>query len=495
MHDDSRFPAPAYRDAVLAPLFDETRRHFGGYLDRVNRAHAVMLAEQGILSDEDAARILSALAAIRRDTDFAAMTYTGEFEDLFFVTEHLLGQQVGRDLAGRLHTGRSRNDMDVSIFKMALKQRLRGMLRQVAALAERLLDVAARERATLIVAYTHGQPAQPTSFGHYLCAFAEVLLRDIDRLLHAHADADLCSMGAAAITTTGFPLSRPRMAALLGFSAYQENSYGCIAAADYLASAYGQAKILFINLGRVIQDLNSWSSFEMAQLYVPNSFVQVSSIMPQKRNPVPIEHMRLLASHGMGQCDVVMGTLHNTPFTDMNDAEGPTQAAGYAAFDTASRLLPLLSDFIGAVRIREDRVRATIDTACLGMTELADSLVREEGLSFRQAHEVAAVLSRRLIEAGQGISALTDAQFADAFAQVAGRAPALSPAELRRLTSPEHFLAVRTLPGGPGALEASLQGYRATLADRTARLDALDAAEAAAAAELDRATARLTDRS
>jgi len=197
----------------------------------------------------------------------------------------------------------------------------------------------------------------------------------------------------------------------------------------------------------------------------------------------------------MRQCDVVMGTLHNTPFTDMNDAEGPTQAAGYIAFDTASRLLPLLTEFIGAVRIREDRVRATIDAACLGMTELADSLVREEGLSFRQAHEVAAALSRQLIEAGKGISALTDAQFAEAFAEVAGRAPGLSPAELRRLTSPEHFLAVRALPGGPGALDASLEAYRATLADRRARLGGLDAAEAAAAAELDRAVARLTDRS
>lgn len=495
MQDTSRFPAPAYRDAVLAPLFDETRRHYGQFLDRVNRAHAVMLAEQGILTEQEAGGILAALRDIRRDTDFAAMTYTGEFEDLFFVTEHLLGQRVGRDLAGRLHTGRSRNDMDVTIFKMALKARLRVLMGQVTLLVERLLAVAERERATLIVAYTHGQPAQPTTFGHYLAALAEVLLRDLGRLLHAYRDADLSSMGAAAITTTGFPLSRPRMAALLGFAGYQENSYGCIAAADYLAAAYAQAKVLFINLGRFIQDLNSWTSFEMAQLYVPNAFVQISSIMPQKRNPVPVEHMRLLASHGMGQCEVVIGTLHNTPFTDMNDAEGPTQAAGYAAFETASRLLPLLTDFIDVVRVREDRVRATIDAACLGMTELADSLVREEGLSFRQAHEVAATLSRQLIAASRGISALADAQFAAAFTEVAGRLPRLTPEQLRRLTSPEHFIAVRTLPGGPGALEASLAGYRARLEEVRTRLAALEAAEAAAAAELDGAVARLIDRS
>jgi argininosuccinate lyase len=493
MQDTSRFPAPAYRDAVLAPLFDETRRHYGLYLDRVNRAHAVMLAEQHILAKDAAARILAALRDIQRDTDFQAMTYTGEFEDLFFVTEHLLGQKVGHDLAGRLHTGRSRNDMDVTIFKMALKSRLRLLMRQVVALVERLLVVATRERATLVVAYTHGQPAQPTTFGHYLAALVEVLLRDLGRLLHAYRDADLSSMGAAAITTTGFPLSRPRMAALLGFAEFQENSYGCIAAADYLAAAYAQTKLLFINLGRFIQDLNGWTSFEMAQLYVPNAFVQISSIMPQKRNPVPVEHMRLLASHGIGQCEVVIGTLHNTPFTDMNDAEGPTQAAGYAAFETATRLLPLLADFVDAVRVREDRVRATIDAACLGMTELADSLVREEDLSFRQAHEVAAILSRQLIDMGKGISALDEGRFAAAFASVAGRAPRLTPAALRRLTSPEHFIAVRTLPGGPGALETSLARYRAQLDAVLSRLAALDSAEADAEAELDGAVQRLIE--
>ncbi|CAH2598949.1 Argininosuccinate lyase 2 [Rhodovastum atsumiense] len=491
--DTSRFPAPAYRDAVLAPLFDETRRHYAGLLERVNRAHAVMLAEQGLLTEAEAGKLLDALAALRRDIDLDQVTYTGAFEDLFFLIEHLLGERVGRDLAGRLHTGRSRNDMDVTIFKMALKARLRGLIGEVADLAAALLDIAARERATLVVAYTHGQPAQPTTFGHYLAAFAEILLRDLGRLLHAHGDVDLCSMGAAAITTTGFPLSRPRMAELLGFTTFQDNSYGCIAAADYLAGAYAAMKVLFLNVGRFVQDLNSWTSFEVGQLYVPNAFVQVSSIMPQKRNPVPVEHMRLLASHAVGQCDVVMGTLHNTPFTDMNDAEGPTQSAGYQAFATAGRLLPLLTAFVQAVRVREDRARAIIDAACLCMTELADSLARAEGLSFRQAHEVASRLSRQLIETGTGLSGLDAASFAALFTEVVGRPPRLEAEALHRFASPEHFVAVRTLPGGPGeaALTVSLQGLNTRLGDVRDRLAALAQAEDAAMSRLDAAVARL----
>jgi argininosuccinate lyase len=129
------------------------------------------------------------------------------------------------------------------------------------------------------------------------------LLRDNDRLVAARAALGLSSMGAAAITTTGFPIDRARVASLLGFAGVQENSYGCIAACDYVTGVYAALKVMFINIGRFVQDLNQWTGFETGHLHVPDGFVQISSIMPQKRNPVPIEHMRLIASLGAGHCD------------------------------------------------------------------------------------------------------------------------------------------------------------------------------------------------
>jgi argininosuccinate lyase len=464
--DTSRFPAESYKAAVLSPLFEEAKAHYYGPLQRINRAHGVMLAEQGILTRPEAGRILAALAEIDAELDLAALRYTGQFEDLFFVVEDALCQRVGKELGGRLHTGRSRNDIDVTQFKMVLKGRLDRTITELSAVIRSLLTVAEREKATLVVAYTHGQPAQPTRFGHYLAALAEVLLRDLNRLLNARDDADLCSMGAAAITTTGFPLNRERMADLLGFADIQLNSYGCIAAADYLMSAYGALKGVFLNLGRFIQDMNVWSGFEVGHLYVPNAFVQISSIMPQKRNPVPIEHMRLQLSHGAGHCDTVLLTLHNTPFTDMNDAEGPTQNAGYAAFAVADRILPLFADFIASVRINEAKVRRHIDESCLVMTEVADSLVRLEGLSFRQGHEVASKLSRHLVDGGIPASALPPEDFVRIFSDVAGRAPVLPLTEIQALATPEHFIEVRTLPGGPGraALAGALEIYHSRLA-------------------------------
>ena len=226
-----------------------------------------------------------------------------------------------------------------------------------------------------------------------------MLLSDIGRLLEARAALDLSPMGAAAITTSGFPIDRARVAELLGFAAPKRNAYGCIASVDYVTGLYSALKLPFLHLGRLIQDFQFWSAFEVGQLHLPGGLVQISSIMPQKRNPVPIEHLRHLASATCGHCDTVTGVMHNTPFTDMNDSEGEVQQAGYAAFDSGGRVLRLLSAVIGAAKIDAARVRRTTEAACITVTELADTLVREEGLSFRQAHDVAA--AARAVIAGR----------------------------------------------------------------------------------------------
>jgi argininosuccinate lyase len=323
---------------------------------------------------------------------------------------------------------------------------------------------------TLVVAYTHGQPAQPTTFGHYLGALIEMLLRDGSRLLHALDTVDRCSLGAAAITTSGFGLNRARVAELLGFAAVQENSYGCIAAADYVAEPYAALKLLCLGLGRFVQDLNMWTGFEVGHMHVPNAFVQISSIMPQKRNPVPVEHLRLMCSLAAGRAETVLQALHNTPFTDMNDSEGEVQAAGYEAFDTLDRILALLTGFMEAIEIDETRVRRHIAESCITITEVADSLVREEGISFRQAHELASALARRMIEAGETLETLPMTAFVAAFEEAIGRAPGIDETRLRRIATPEHFVAVRDMFGGPApaALQASLATYRAGLAQMSA---------------------------
>ncbi|MFK7997257.1 MAG: argininosuccinate lyase [Granulosicoccus sp.] len=464
--DFSLFPDPVYRDTVLAPLFDGVKTHYASSMAAINQAHLVMLHNCDILDRSQARSIAKALQAVEDELDLDSLQYTGEHEDYFFLVEAELKQRLGADLGGMLHTARSRNDMDHTVFKMALRERCDKLSGLALALAKVLQLRINQERDTLIVAYTHGQPAQPDTFAHYLAAVLEVLLSDIQRLQAARTLLDLCPMGAAAITTTGFAIDRQSMAELLGFSAPKRNSYGCIASVDYITGLYSAIKLLFVHLGRVVQDMAFWSSFEVGQLQVPDALVQISSIMPQKRNPVPIEHLRHLASITAGRCDMIVNTMHNTPFTDMNDSEGEVQAAGYAAFDSGARVLRLLASFMTAVNINGERVTDNADRACITITELADTLVRQEQLSFRQAHEIAAATASEVIRQGTTLRA-GYAAFEYAFEQAAGKATSLDEPAFIRSVSMQQFVAVRERFGGPGknAMDEAVSHYSQCIND------------------------------
>ncbi|MFZ4531976.1 MAG: argininosuccinate lyase [Alsobacter sp.] len=493
--DRTTFPDPVYKDTVLRPLFDGARTHHVEGFRAIDRAHLVMLAETGILHRDVAGRIARALRAIEADLDPSAMVYTGAVEDYFFAIEAELKKRLGPDEAGRLHTGRSRNDIDHTLFKLALKPRVDALGAQLRSLIGSGLALAERERATLIVAYTHGQPAQPTTLGHYLGAAIEVMLRDHERLMQARALLDLSPMGAAAITTSGFPLDRARVAHLLGFAAPLRNSYGCIAAVDYVTATFSAIELVFLHLGRVIQDLQFWTAFEVGQVYVPDAFVQISSIMPQKRNPVPIEHLRHLASQTMSRARMMRDIVHNTPFTDMNDSEGESQQAGYQTFETGARVLDLMAALLPALQVDERRVAENIRRSCITITELADTLVREDGLSFRQAHEIAADVARAIVAMDGDLPGDGFSPFQDAFRHHVGREPRLDRQGFATAVSPEHFVDVRERFGGPGptALGEALTAYREALDRFSAEAERGTTREAMARAERDAAFAALAE--
>jgi len=464
MKDKTKFPDPSYKETVLAPLFEGAKLHFSKAVRDINHAHLIMLTQTKIISKIDAGKIAKALSDIDAELDIDALEYTGEYEDYFFLIEAELNQRLGPDLAGALHTARSRNDMDHTVFKTVLAQRLDQFLTLSHTLAQALIDTSEREMDTLIIAYTHGQPAQPSTFGHYLAGVIEVLLRDIERLHGARKLLQKCPMGAAAITTSGFPVDRHMMANLLGFSEPLQNSYSCIAAVDYVTGLYSAIKLMFLHLGRVVQDFQFWSAFEVGQLFVPNSFVQISSIMPQKRNPVPIEHLRLLSSLTIGHCDTIINTMHNTPFTDMNDSEGEVQQAGYSAFNTGARVLKLLEAFVPALTINHNAVVNNINASCITVTELADALVREDGISFRQAHLIAAKTAQDVIAKGQALSS-GYSSFSDAFQTETSRTSTLDKSGFQHFVSPENFVAVRNRYGGPAnaPMKDAIAGYRTKL--------------------------------
>lgn len=455
----SAFPAPVYRDTVLAPVFADAKRYLLGPLLEIEYAHTLMLARQKIISQAEAAQCLRALDSLDLE-EIRSAKYDGSFEDLFFYIEKKLASICDPEAAGKMHTARSRNDIDLTMYRIVLRELLANVMEALLQLRRQLVEIAWQHRAALIPAYTHNQPAQPTILGHYLMAFIEILERDSERLQAAYTRANRSPMGACAITTTGFPIDRSFTAELLGFDALQVNSYGAIASIDYLTESCSMLAVAMLGLGRFAQDLLLWSTAEFSYLRLSDAYVQISSIMPQKRNPVPLEHVRILASRAFTESQSVLGCLHNTPFGDMNDAEDDLQPLAYMAFEDGERSLRLLAGALEEAEFNTERMATAAEGNFLTVTELADTLVRSMGMSFHAAH---GIVSRAVRELNgnydpAAISAIIERE-------LEASARKLDRHEILKALSAANFVAVRRIPGGPAAevLEPEIQRARKQL--------------------------------
>ena len=444
----SPFPAPVYRKAVLEAVFADAQAALLPSMIQIDLAHVAMLARTKILSRECAASCSRAILALSVQA-LAKAEYDGSVEDLFFLVERTLSEAVGEDNAGRIHTARSRNDLDMAMYRMVLRERLLSTLENSLSLRSVLLELAQEHRDAIMPAYTHQQPAQPTTLGHFLMAYVEVLERDAERLRACYLRVNRSPLGACAITTTGFPIDRMYTAELLGFRGLVVNSYGAIASVDYLAEACSVLATAMLSLGRFAQEMLLWSTSEFGYIHLSAGYVQISSIMPQKRNPVALEHVRILASRAMTEAQAVLGSLHNTPFADMNDAEDSLQPLVALAFQDGERALSLLTGVLTEATFNVEKMRQRAGESFLTVTELADVLVRDAGLSFHHAHQIVSAAVRAAKDDDSANLA------SDVHARLAVEGHALPLKHLVEALDPEHFVAIRTIVGGPA--KAALQ--------------------------------------
>jgi argininosuccinate lyase len=436
-----RFPARIYAETVLGPNFEDAKKYFLDSLLQIHYAHTRMLRKQAIVTPEEELQLLAALDQLDR-AQIDATRYDGSCEDLFFFIEHLLEEACGRDVAGKMHTARSRNDIAITLYRMTARLELLRIARGIAEVRSVLLGLAAEHLETVMPAHTHTQPAQPTTLAHYLLGVCEFLWRDTERVHAAFTRVNLCPMGAAAITTSGFPIDRHETARLLGFEGLAENSYAAIAAIDYITECAAVVAVAMVSLGKVTQDLLLWSTQEFGFLRLADAFVQSSSIMPQKRNPVALEHTRILASRALGEAQAVLTCAHNTPFGDINDSEDDLQPLVFTMFADASRALRLLAGAMKTAGVDRARMAQRARQGFLTVTELADTLARQEGLSFREAHE--------LVAGAVQASGVNDDPSAIARSLRRIRPGLLlTDAEIERALDPEHFIRIRNIAGGP----------------------------------------------
>jgi argininosuccinate lyase len=448
------FPAQVYSETVLSPNFEDAKKYFLDALLEIHAAHTLMLARQGIIPKTDARLCLEAIAQLQRSA-ILDTRYDGRCEDLFFYVQELLTQACGEEVAGKIHTARSRNDIDLTMYRMRLRQHILQIAGEATDARQVLLELAASNLQTIMPAYTHTQPAQPTTLAHYLLAAVEFLGRDVQRLRAAFATINRNPLGACAITTTGFSIDRDYTTRLLGFEGLQLNSYGAIAAIDYLAEAASAVAVLTLGLGKLVQDLLLWCSQEFGFLRLSDGYVQTSSIMPQKRNPVALEHTRILASKAFSQAQAVLTCAHNTPFGDIVDSEDDLQPLAFSMCADASRALMLFAGLMSSAEVDRERMCRRAHGSFLTVTELADTLVREEGLTFTAAHRLVAAAVQAISPDDSHERLVTEME--RLAPPVIGKKLSRPREVWSRALDPMHFISVRAIPGGPAPDAAASQ--------------------------------------
>ncbi|WP_053218292.1 argininosuccinate lyase [Virgibacillus senegalensis] len=392
--DGVQFPGKTYVEALLKPVFYDQKEHLLEAMFLIHKAHTTMLAEQHIISRQEADLILKGVKEVEQ-VKTAELDYSTEFEDLFFLVESQIGKIIGEELAGKMHIAKSRNDMGEAMYRIVIRDYITSALQEAENLRKALLYQAELHIDSIMPAHTHTQPAQPTTFAHYLLAVTDNLDRDITRLKNAFQTVNKSPMGAAAITTSGFPINRERVAELLKFDGLVENSYDAIGTADYLIEAAQALISLMTNMGRWIQEFLRMASKEVGLLKVSDAYVQISSIMPQKRNPVSIEHSRALASSAAGEGMTVVHMIHNTPYGDINDTEDDLQPHLYEGYRKGLRVLRLMRAVVLTMEFNRNRAFQQARENMITITELADVLARDYGLSFRRAHHFASIIAKK----------------------------------------------------------------------------------------------------
>ena len=471
--------APEFVSCVLNENFEDAKAHFLRPLIAIHYAHLTMLVECGIVGRAEGRVLAKALDRIPL-YDVRQAQYDGSYEDLFFYVERLISESVGDDVSGRLHTARSRNDIDMTMYRMRQREMILSLVEASQRLRQVLLNLADRHRGTVFAAHTHAQPAQPTTLAHYLMAAVEQLERDGARLSAAFLSTNRNPLGSCAITGTGFPIDRARTSALLGFDAPTGNTYGSIATVDYLLESVSGASVLLIGLGRVVQDLLLWSTVEFGYLRLSDAFVQCSSIMPQKRNPVALEHARAIASKAVGQAQAIQIAIHNTPFGDIVDTEDDLQPLVMSMFTDSTRAVRLVAAALESACFDAARMSQRAAESWITVTELADTLSRDHALPFRVSHTIGA---RFAVEGGKAPKDQWPALLARIALEVCDTHVDYSLERLEDILSPVRFVEVRRTPGGPNPelVASAIQTSRERLATDhawfSARMDELRRAE------------------
>ena len=413
------------------------------HLGQINKASIVMLAETGLVPEPLGATIAAGIAQVIAEQGEPGSRRSSDY----LVFEERLVEVAGRD-ASRLHTGRSRQDIGSTSRRLALREALLATYESLLAPREALLALSGQHTGTVIPGYTHGVQAQPTSFAHYLLAFAAALERDAQRLEETYARVNRSPLGAAALGTSGFPIDRERLAALLGFEDAVENSYDAnhVSSVDSKTELASALAISAVAVGQFSEDVHIQYHDPAPWLLLDRSLTGISSIMPQKRNPIILERLRQIASTVLGDAQTVFLTAHNTS-TGMIDYRGADQILETA--EKARRMYEHYATVVGGLEVDPARSLAEVDADYATMTEVADTLLRHADIPFRVGHHYASELTEYGRSHGKRPKELTAEELLLVYEETYGEPLPVSVDSIREALDPEEMVAGRRGLGGP----------------------------------------------
>ena len=367
-------------------------------------AHTRMLAKQGIIAPEDADQILHGLETVRQEIEGGSFPWDASLEDLHMNIETRLGQLIGA-AAGRLHTGRSRNDQVALDLRMYVKDVIRDAVKGLRGVQQALVSVAEGYRDVVMPGYSHLQRAQPVLFAHHLLAYFQMFQRDVSRFRDCYRRADVLPLGSGALAGVPYPTDREFLARELGFHEISANSMDAVSDRDFLLEYLAVASIAMMHLSRLSEEIVLWSSREFGFIRLADEFVTGSSIMPQKRNPDFAELARGKTGRVYGDLVGLLTVMKGLPLTYNRDLQEDKEGF-FDASDTLLATLRVFQGMLSGLTLDVERVTSLAGESYMLATDMADYLVGK-GVPFRQAHGIMRELCRYCEAQGKALQALT----------------------------------------------------------------------------------------
>ena len=367
-------------------------------------AHATMLGRQGIITKEEADDIVNGLTAILQDIEDGKVEFSMENEDIHMNIEAMLTQRIGPD-GKRLHTGRSRNDQVAVDFRLYVKNEIPKIIGMLLDLEKVLAEKAKANTETVMPGYTHMQRAQPTTFAHYMMAYANMIRRDITRLEDCLERMDECPLGAGALATSSYPIDREFTAHALGFKKPTENSMDSVSDRDFAIEFLSACSILMMHLSRFSEEIILWCSWEFKFVEMDDAYSTGSSIMPQKKNPDVAELVRGKTGRVYGSLITLLTVMKGLPLAynkDMQEDKEPV----FDAIDTVELCIPVFSAMLKTMTVLPKNMRKAASGGFINATDCADYLTRK-GMPFREAYMIVGRLVNNCLKSGDTLDTLT----------------------------------------------------------------------------------------